>query len=130
MVKQKTNQKTKQIRYAATGRVYVTATFNNTIVTVTDETGKALVWGSCGASGFSGTRKSTPFAATSAIEKTLDTAMQTYGLKTAAIYIRGIGPGRDSLLRVLRNSNLDVSKIVDRTPVPHDGIRPRKKRRA
>ena len=130
MVKQKTQQKAKQIRYAATGRVYVTSTFNNTIVTVTDEIGKTLVWGSCGASGFSGTRKSTPFAATTAIEKTLNEAMQTYGLKTAAIYICGIGPGRDSLLRVLRNSSLDVSKIVDRTPVPHDGIRPRKKRRA
>ena len=115
---------------SGSGRAYITSTFNNTLVTITSEKGDTISWSSAGARGFKGTRKSTPYAATTAIEKTLNEAMQTYGLKTAAIYIRGIGPGRDSLLRVLRNSNLDVSKIVDRTPVPHDGIRPRKKRRA
>ena len=122
--------KNTSVEVSGSGRAYITSTFNNTLVTITSEKGDTISWSSAGARGFKGTRKSTPYAATTAIEKTLNEAMQTYGLKTAAIYIRGIGPGRDSLLRVLRNSNLDVSKIVDRTPVPHDGIRPRKKRRA
>ncbi len=119
----------KQARYAAVGRLYITATFNNTIVTVTDEQGKTLCWGACGKAGFSGTRKSTPFAATAAIEGALKHATEIHGVKAVSVYIKGIGPGRDAVLRVLRTSPIDVNKLVDMTPVPHDGIRPRKRRR-
>lgn len=123
-------KKTKQARYVANGNLYISATFNNTIVTITDETGKTLCWGSTGKAGFSGTRKSTPFAATTAIEHTLKHASEVHGVKSVSVFIRGIGPGRDAVLRVLRNNPIDVTKLVDMTPVPHDGIRPKKRRRA
>lgn len=125
-VKQTVN---KQQRYIPKGRVYLTATFNNTLISVTDDKGNVIHWGSCGKMGYSGTRKSTPFAATSTIEKTLKDAKDKVGLTEVAVYIKGAGPGRDSLLRVLRNSDLEISKLVDLTPVPHDGIRPKKRRR-
>jgi len=118
-----------QPKYIPKGRVYLTATFNNTLISVTDDNGGVIHWGSCGKMGYSGTRKSTPFAATSTIEKTLKYAKEMYGLVEVAVYIKGAGPGRDSLLRVLRNFDLEVSKLVDVTPVPHDGIRPKKRRR-
>jgi small subunit ribosomal protein S11 len=118
-----------QPKYIPKGRVYLTATFNNTLISVTDDNGRVIHWGSCGKMGYSGTRKSTPFAATSTIEKTLKDAKEMYGLVEVAVYIKGAGPGRDSLLRVLRNFDLEVSKLVDVTPVPHDGIRPKKRRR-
>lgn len=124
-----TTQKAKQARYASSGRLYISATFNNTVVTVTDEAGKTLCWGSTGKAGFSGTRKSTPYAATTAIEQTLKHASEVHGVKSVAVYIRGIGPGRDSVLRVLRTNPVDVTKLVDMTPIPHDGIRPKKRRR-
>lgn len=126
-VEKKTEKK--NTRYSAKGRIYLVATFNNTLITVTDDHGQTLCWGSCGKSGFSGTRKSTPFAATSAIESVLKKAQGEHGLMEAAVYIRGAGPGRDALLRVLRNSQIDITKLVDMTPVPHDGIRPKKRRR-
>lgn len=127
---QKTAQKTtKQKRYSAKGRLYITATFNNTIVTITDEKGQTLCWASCGKQGFSGTRKSTPYASTTAIESAIKKAHEDNGLMEVATYIRGAGPGRDAVLRVLRSSSLEVSKIVDMTPIPHDGIRPKKQRR-
>ena len=116
-VKKETKQK-KQVRYVARGRIYLTATFNNTLVTVADEKGIALCWGSCGKQGFSGTRKSTPFAATSAIEAVLKIAREKHGLSEAAVYIKGAGPGRDALLRVLRSSDIEISKLVDMTPIP------------
>lgn len=119
----------KKVRYSAKGRIYVVSTFNNTLVTVTDDHGMTLCWSSCGKAGFSGTRKSTPFAATSAIEAILRKAQEEHGLMEAGVYIKGAGPGRDALLRVLRNSQIDVTKLVDVTPIPHDGIRPKKRRR-
>ena len=119
----------KRVRYSTRGRIYVVATFNNTLITVTDDHGQTLCWGSCGKSGFSGTRKSTPFAATSAIETVLRKAQEEHGLMEAGVYLKGAGPGRDSLLRVLRNSPIDVTKLVDMTPIPHDGVRPKKRRR-
>jgi small subunit ribosomal protein S11 len=119
----------KQKRYSAKGRLYITATFNNTIVTVTDEKGQTLCWASCGKQGFSGTRKATPHASTTAIEAALKRAREENGLAEVATYIRGAGPGRDAVLRVLRSIDLEVSKIVDMTPIPHDGIRPKKRRR-
>lgn len=125
----KQNKKNKEARHIPKGRIYLKATFNNTLITVTDEQGRAVCWGSCGKSGFSGTRKSTPYAATTTIESVLNEAQNRHGLAEVAVYIKGAGPGRDSLLRVLRNSRLEVSKLVDLTPIPHDGIRPKKRRR-
>lgn len=119
----------KQPRYVAKGRLYITATFNNTLVTLTDEQGQALCWGSCGKNGYSGTRKATPFAATSAIDGVLREGKEKHGMNEVAVYIRGAGPGRDAVLRVLRGSDMEVNKIVDMTPIPHDGIRPKKRRR-
>jgi len=112
------------------GKLYIMASFNNTIVTVTDSDGKVLSWSSSGNTGFKGTRKSTPFAATSAVEKALGKAVSDNGLKEVVIYIKGPGPGRDAALRAVRGANLKISMIADVTPIPHNGPRPKKKRRA
>lgn len=122
-------QTVKKQRYVTRGRLYVTATFNNTMVTLTDEKGQVLCWGSCGKMGFAGTRKSTPYASTQAIEATVRRAQEENGLSEVAVFVRGAGPGREALLRYLRSSQLEVLKIVDMTPIPHDGIRPKKRRR-
>ncbi|OGK64431.1 30S ribosomal protein S11 [Candidatus Roizmanbacteria bacterium RIFOXYB2_FULL_41_10] len=119
----------KQARYVPKGRIYLTATFNNTMISITDDQGQVLHWNSCGKMGFSGTRKSTPYAATSTIEQVLREAKDVSGLTEVSVYVKGAGPGRDSLLRVLRNSDFEINKLVDLTPVPHDGIRPKKRRR-
>jgi small subunit ribosomal protein S11 len=110
------------------GNIYVTATFNNTIVTVTDPNGNAVCWGTTGTTGFKGSRKSTPFAATTAIDKVISQA-KSYGLKQANLYISGPGVGRDASLRVLRNSGIRITQIADVTPIAHNGCRPRKRRR-
>lgn len=110
------------------GRMYIVATFNNTIVTFTDESGNALASSSTGMAGFSGSRKSTPYAATTAIEKVLDRVKER-GLKQVEVYIKGPGAGRDAVLRVLRNSGLKIGLIADVTPIPHNGTRPKKQRR-
>lgn len=107
------------------GRLYISATFNSTLVSVTDQGGNVLCWSSTGESGFSGSRKSTPFAATIAIENALAKA-KAFGLSEVDLYIKGIGPGRDVVLTVLRGSQLKVKMIVDQTPVPHNGTRSRK----
>lgn len=122
-------KKTKIKQVVQTGRVYVSATFNNTVVTVTDEKGTPFVTGSCGMHGFSGTRKSTPYAATVTIQNTLQKAMDENGLKQASIYIKGIGPGRDASLRALKNMPLTIYKVLDITPIPHNGVRPPKPKR-
>lgn len=109
------------------GRVYVQATFNNTIVTITDENGNTVCWGSTGNSGFSGSRKSTPYAATVSVEKAVGKAKEM-GMRTVDVYIKGPGPGRDAALRVIRASGLQVTMIADVTPVPHNGTKPRKLR--
>lgn len=110
------------------GKVYITATFNNTIVTITDDHGNTLGWGSAGASGFKGTRKSTPFAATSAVEGVAKKVVG-FGLKTVDVYIKGPGAGRDAALKAIKNSGLSITQIADVTPIPHNGTRPKKKRR-
>jgi small subunit ribosomal protein S11 len=112
-----------------TGRIYVSASFNNTLVTVTDEKGATLAWGSAGTIGFKGTRKSTPFAATSAVEKVVKKAKDENGLEEAEIYVKGPGPGRDAALRAIRSTGVRISLIADITPIPHNGPRPKKKRR-
>lgn len=125
--------KTKPAKKAAvkqipTGRVYVTATFNNTLVTLTDQKGNTLGWSSAGAMGFKGTRKSTPFAAISAMENVAKKAKEV-GMGAVEVYIKGPGPGRDAAIRALRNAGLNITMIADVTPVPHNGSRAKKKRR-
>jgi small subunit ribosomal protein S11 len=111
------------------GKIYVSASFNNTLVTVTNDKGETLAWGSSGASGFKGTRKSTPFAATSAVEKVLGKAKNESGVEEVEVYVKGPGPGRDAALRAIRATGVKISLIADVTPVPHNGPRPKKKRR-
>jgi small subunit ribosomal protein S11 len=119
-------KKTKRI--VGQGRVYITATFNNTIVTITDIHGSALCWGSAGSSGFKGARKSTPFAATTTVEGVCRKA-QLFGLKEVEVYIKGPGAGRDAALRAIRAVGLNITLIADVSPIPHNGCRARKKRR-
>ncbi len=111
------------------GKVYVATSFNNTLVTVTDQSGNVLSWGSSGKSGFKGTRKSTPFAATSAVEKVISQVKEEHGMKEVEIYVKGPGAGRDASLRAIRAAGLKISLIADVTPIPHNGPRPKKKRR-
>ncbi|MDH7476436.1 MAG: 30S ribosomal protein S11 [Microgenomates group bacterium] len=119
----------KKSRIVENGRIYIVATFNNTLITITDEKGQPIVVGSTGMYGFSGTRKSTPYAATTTVEATIKKAINNYGLTKANIFVKGIGPGREAALRAIKNSDLDVEKIVDITPIPHNGVRPPKLRR-
>lgn len=107
------------------GRMYVTATFNSTLVSITDEKGNVLCWSSAGESGFSGSRKSTPYAATVTVENAVNKA-RAYGMNTMELFLKGPGPGRDVAMRVLRAQGLRVPMIVDKTPDPHNGTRPRK----
>lgn len=110
------------------GRVYVTATFNNTLVTITDTSGNTICWGSAGAAGFKGARKSTPFAAITTVETVARRAQNT-GIREVEVYIKGPGAGRDAALRALKLVGLTITMIADVTPMPHNGVRPKKKRR-
>jgi small subunit ribosomal protein S11 len=110
-------------------KVYVSASFNNTLVTLTDMDGQVLVWGSSGQAGFKGTRRSTPYAATTAIDKVVKRAKEDFGVEDVEIYIKGPGPGRDAALRAIRATGVKISLIADVTPVPHNGPRPKKRRR-
>lgn len=119
-------KKVKQI--AEKGKVFVTATFNNTIVTITDAQGNALYWSSSGHVGFKGARKATPYAATTAVEGVARKAAEG-GMREVEVYIKGPGAGRDAALRAIRAVGLGISLIADVTPIPHNGVRPKKKRR-
>lgn len=110
------------------GKVFITATFNNTLVTFTDSAGNVLAWGSAGAAGFKGARRATPFAATTAVETTARKAMAK-GLKDVEVYLKGPGSGRDAALRALRAVGMKMSLIADVTPMPHNGVRAKKRRR-
>lgn len=118
----------KQLKQVTSGRIYITATFNNTLVTITDAIGNAISWGSSGASGFKGARKSTPFAATMATEQVIRKAKEM-GLREVAVYVKGPGSGRDASLRAIRAAGLGITMIADVTPLAHNGCRPKKKRR-
>jgi small subunit ribosomal protein S11 len=107
---------------------HIHASFNNTIVTITDRQGNALSWATSGGSGFRGSRKSTPFAAQIAAERA-GTAAQEYGVKNLDVQVKGPGPGRESAVRSLNNCGFKINHIVDVTPIPHNGCRPPKKRR-
>jgi len=115
-------------RVVEKGRVYITATFNNTLVTIADMHGNVLFWGSSGLVGFKGARKSTPYAATSAVEAVARKA-QDNGMREVEVYIKGPGAGRDAALRALKSVGLGITLIADVTPIPHNGVRPKKKRR-
>lgn len=122
-----TNTVKKQIDLA---KIYISASFNNSLVTAANEKGEVLAWGSSGSVGFKGTRKSTPFAATSAVEKVMNKIKSENGVKEVEIYIKGPGPGRDAALRAVKASGVRISLIADITPIPHNGPRPKKRRRA
>jgi len=124
----KTPTKAKK-RVVESGKIYITATFNNTLVSISDEKGAVLITGSSGMHGFSGTRKSTPYAATVTTETVLKKATNEFGLRKAVIFIKGIGPGREAALRAIKASTVDIDVIIDVTPVPHNGVRPPKVRR-
>ena len=110
------------------GRAYIQSTFNNTLVTLTDQTGNVLSWGSSGTSGFKGSRKGTPYAAQMASERAVRAAMD-HGLRQVDVYVRGAGSGREAAIRGLQGAGLNVTSIRDVTPIPHNGCRPPKRRR-
>jgi small subunit ribosomal protein S11 len=112
----------------SSGQIHVYATFNNTIITITDTQGNTVAWASAGAVGFKGSRKSTPFAARLAMEKALKAAMDM-GLREVDLIVKGPGPGRESAIRAVQAVELKVNSIADVTPVPHNGCRPPKRRR-
>ncbi len=123
------NRNTKKIKKdISDGIAYISASFNNTIITITDRKGNALSWSTAGASGFRGSRKSTPFAAQVAAEKAGLIAKE-YGIKNLDVRITGPGPGRESAVRSLNNLGFKITNIIDGTPIPHNGCRPPKRRR-
>ncbi len=128
MAKKTKKNKKKIARQVTSGRVYVMATFNNTLVTITDMSGNTLCWGSAGTTGFKGARKSTPYAATATVEEVTKKA-QSLGLKDIEVFIKGPGAGRESAIRALKAAGLNITLIADVTPIPHNGCRPRKRRR-
>lgn len=131
MAKKTTTKSTKKrevVVVGSHGNVYITATFNNTLVTITNEGGDTLSWSSAGARGFKGTRKSTPYAASLAVEDAAKRAVMR-GLRNVDIFIKGPGSGRDSALRGVKTGGLSISSITDVTPIPHNGPRAQKRRR-
>jgi small subunit ribosomal protein S11 len=125
---EKSRSKKKARRVVSDGVAHIHATFNNTIVTISDRQGNALTWATAGGSGFRGSRKSTPFAAQVAAERA-GQAAQELGMKNLEVMVKGPGPGRDSAVRALNAIGLKISRIDDVTPIPHNGCRPPKKRR-
>ncbi|HUG34661.1 MAG TPA: 30S ribosomal protein S11 [Anaerolineales bacterium] len=115
-------------RAVSTGQVHIYASFNNTIVTITDLEGNTIAWGSAGSAGFKGSRKSTPFAARLAAEQAIKAAQQL-GVQEVELYVKGPGPGRENAIRAVQAMGLRVRLISDVTPIPHNGCRPPKKRR-
>jgi small subunit ribosomal protein S11 len=118
----------KVIKNIPYGQAHIYATFNNTIVSMTDQSGNVVSWSSAGTSGFKGSRKSTPYAARLAAQTASESA-QTHGMKEVDVFIKGPGPGREAAIRSIQASGLKVRSITDVTPIPHNGVRPPKKRR-
>ena len=121
-------EKKKGKRIVTDGVAHIHASFNNTIVTISDRQGNALCWATAGGSGFRGSRKSTPFAAQVAAERCCTTALE-HGMKSVDVYVKGPGPGRESAVRALNAAGLKINSISDITPIPHNGCRPPKRRR-
>ncbi|OOC09292.1 MULTISPECIES: 30S ribosomal protein S11 [Thioalkalivibrio] len=128
MAQAQTRTKKKVRKNIAEGVAHVYATFNNTIITITDRQGNAISWATSGGSGFRGSRKSTPFAAQVAAERAGNAAAE-HGVKNLDVEVRGPGPGRESAVRALNNAGFKITNISDVTPIPHNGCRPPKKRR-
>ena len=128
VVAKKVVKKRRERKNIEKGAVHIQATFNNTIVTVSDAQGNTISWASAGELGFKGSRKSTPFAAQSASETAAKAAME-HGLKTVEVFIKGPGAGRESAIRALETVGLQITMIKDVTPIPHNGCRPPKRRR-
>ncbi len=120
--------KKKSLKGITNGSAHINASFNNTIVTITDHNGNVIVWSTPGVVGFSGSKKSTPFAAQVAAQDAGKKAVEL-GLKSVEVFVKGPGAGRESAIRALKASGLTVTSIKDITPLPHNGCRPRKKRR-
>ncbi|MBX9608198.1 MAG: 30S ribosomal protein S11 [Gammaproteobacteria bacterium] len=123
---QRTKKKVK--RSVIDGVAHIHASFNNTIITITDRQGNTLAWATAGGSGFRGSRKSTPFAAQVAAEK-LSSVRDEYGMQNLDVFVKGPGPGRESAVRSLNSAGFKITNITDVTPIPHNGCRPPKKRR-
>jgi small subunit ribosomal protein S11 len=123
-----TKSRKKVKKSVSDGIAHIHASFNNTIITITDRQGNALSWATAGGSGFRGSRKSTPFAAQVAAEKAGEAAKQ-FGLKNLDVHVKGPGPGRESAVRALNNIGYKITNIIDVTPIPHNVCRPQKKRR-
>ena len=126
--KQQSRAKRRVKKNVESGIAHIRSTFNNTIVTITDDFGNALSWSSAGALGFRGSKKSTPFAAQIASETASKAAME-HGLKTVEVTVKGPGAGREAAIRALQSAGLEITAIKDVTPVPHNGCRPPKRRR-
>ena len=125
----KTTTRKKRVKKTVVdGIAHIHASFNNTIVTITDRQGNALAWSTAGGSGFRGSRKSTPFAAQVASQKAGESALE-FGMKNLEVFIKGPGPGRESAVRALNAVGFNITNITDVTPIPHNGCRPPKKRR-
>lgn len=128
MAKGSTRTRKKVKKNVVDGVAHIHASFNNTIITITDRQGNTLAWASAGGSGFKGSRKSTPFAAQVAAEKASN-VVKEFGMKNMDVMVKGPGPGRDSAVRALNNAGFKINSISDVTPIPHNGCRPPKKRR-
>ena len=128
MAKERARVRKRERKNIASGVAHVNATFNNTMVTITDAQGNAISWSSAGAMGFKGSKKSTPYAAQVAAEDAGNKAKE-HGMKMLEVEVRGPGAGRESALRALQSSGFQITSIRDVTPIPHNGCRPRKKRR-
>jgi len=121
-------KKKKQRTIPEHAQAHIQASFNNTILTITDPTGNVITWGSAGTAGFKGTRKSTPYAATTSARLVAEKASKL-GVKQLDVFVKGPGPGRDSSIQALKSAGFQITSISDVTPIPHNGCRPRKKRR-
>jgi small subunit ribosomal protein S11 len=126
--KKTTRTRRRERKNVAVGQAHVQSTFNNTIISITDMQGNVISWGSAGAQGFKGSRKSTPFAAQVTAEATAKRAME-HGMRSIEVFVRGPGSGREAAIRSLAAAGLEVSAINDVTPIPHNGCRPPKRRR-
>ena len=126
--KRATKQRRRERKNVPNGHVHIQASFNNTIITITDPTGAVISWGSAGVAGFKGSRKSTPFAAQVAAESAATTAMEM-GMRKLDVRVKGAGAGRESAIRALKAAGMDIMSIKDVTGVPHNGCRPKKRRR-
>ena len=127
-VKKKIVKKRKEIKKVDKGQVHIQASFNNTLVTITDMQGNAISWSSAGSLGFKGSRKSTPFAAQMAAE-TAAKAAKEHGLRSVEVFVKGPGAGRESAIRAITNCDIEITLIQDVSPIPHNGCRPPKRRR-